>query len=756
MDNSDITENGAPTAELVEYRPQPSQEQPHTEIDLWGLLRRRWWVIVLLTALVWGIGFPAVFFLMPKQYRTTALVEVAPIIPEIIYRDRDSDQPLPNYEGFKNTQAMLMSSDKVIRRVAEEAQNLNLSFFNQKGDTYTGLRQMFEQGIIEIEPDRGSYLITLSMTTPAAQAEEARTLINLILRNYMAVVVEDLRDRENTRLNNLQNERKQLTQKLEAQQETIRQLVEEYGTGELTALQQMHYERLASLQRELTNTEIQLLALEAQIQAAEQGGQEALPSDFVQQRSQIVQNDPILRALQEDIRRYEQTLLVSRQTMQPNNPVLVQQEQVFETLKNRYEKRQQEVLDEFNAAFEERRTSGRQLQLAQLKTQRSQLASLMQHLQEKLQQQDAETIRIGRKQLLIEDLKEQIQQSKEQMQEVDRKIKELMIESKRPARISVADEAFSVSAPGKRKKMAAAVGFGGLLFGLLTALLIDRLDRRIHHPQEVVKRIQVRILGTTTDPHSIQRNLLGQQLNDDYQTIRANLGLLDGSNGSKIILVTSPGVQDGKTTFCVNLAASFANSGKKTLLIDADLRKPDVVEVLNLPRALRGFQDYLFGKRLEECLYRHSNPNFFILASDFRNSADALDLLAHPQSGERLRTLRDSFDVILIDSPPVLAFADALVLSRYADAVILTTFLGRTSQPDIQEALSRLRQVGAKVIGTVVNNVKAEQGYRSYGYGYAYGQKGRKHRKKNPDLFLTASQESSDTQTFPPNPNQLS
>ncbi|HOK67869.1 MAG TPA: hypothetical protein PLV55_13790, partial [Anaerohalosphaeraceae bacterium] len=99
--------------------------------------------------------------------------------------------------------------------------------------------------------------------------------------------------------------------------------------------------------------------------------------------------------------------------------------------------------------------------------------------------------------------------------------------------------------------------------------------------------------------------------------------------------------------------------------------------------------------------------------------------------------------------PPVLAFADALVLSRQADAVVLTTFLGHTSQPDIQEALSRLRQVGAKVIGTVVNNVKADQGYRSYGYGYgyAYGQKSRRRRKKNPELFLSASE---DPQNPPP------
>lgn len=737
LDNQEPIE---PFSELVEYSPVEMKAEPaHSEFDFFLLLRRRWWVILLMMGVVYAAGFPAVFFLIKKQYRTTALVEVAPIVPEIIYRDRESDQPLPNYEGFKNTQSTLMSSDKVIRRVAEEVQSLGLSFFSKAQDAYTVLRQMFERGLIEIESDRRSYLITVSMTTPASQVEEARTLINMILRNYMAVVVEDLSRRENTRLNNLQNEKKLLTQRLEAQQETIRQLVEEYGTGELTAIQQMHYERLASLQRELTNAEIQMLALDAQIQALEQGSQEDLPVDFSQQRAQIVQNDPILRALQEDLRRYEQELLISRQTMQPTHPVLMQQEQAYETLKERYEQRHEEVLQEFMAAFEQSRASNRQWQTAQLKNQRSQMASLMQHLKEKMQEQDTETIRIGRKQLMIEDQKEQLEQTKEQMQEVDRKIKELLIESKRPARISIADDAFSVPSSGKRKKAAAAIGFGGIMLGFLAALLWERLDKRIHNPQDMVKRVQVKILGTTTDPRSIDRALLGQQLNDDYQTIRANLGLWENANGRKIILITSPAVQDGKTTFSINLAASFARSGKKTLLIDGDLRKPDIAETMNLPRGLRGFQDYLFGKNLEDCLYHHPATGLYILAADFRNSADALDLLAHPKTGERFKKLRDSFEMILVDSPPVLAFADALVLSRQADAVIVTTFLGRTSQPDIQEALLRLRQAGATVVGTVVNNVKAEQGYRSYGYGYGYAYGHPKHRRKKDSTVLLST-----------------
>lgn len=744
-----------PYTELVEYQPGEMEEPlPQSEFDLWGLLRRRWWILVLITGIIYAVGIPTIVVMTKKLYRTVGSIEISPIVPAIIYRDYESDRPLPNYEGFKNTQADMMAGDRVLRRVAEEIKPMNLKLFSQATDLYSALRQMVENGTISIRPDRRTYLVKIEMVTSQEFTEEAKILVNSLIRNYLNVSQEGQSGEENARLSILQDRRKQLQRKIEGQQETIRQLAEEYGTEELTILQKMRYERLASLQRQLTDVEIQLLALDSQIHLLESNTpeQNSEPESLDEQRNQYLQKEPTLQALLEDILRYEKEVLISRQTMQPGNPVLVRQEQVLQTLKDRYEERKQEALKRFEETFAKNQNSSRQLKLNDLKNQKAQLLVLQNQLKEKLAEQDEEAIQLGRKQFMIDDYKEQLQQAKEDLSEINKRIEEIMIESKRPARISIADNAYSTPSTATRKKLAAAVGFGGLMLGLLAALLVDRLDKRLHDPQEVARRVQVRILGTTTDPGSVNRRLLGQQLNDDYQTIRANLGLLEDSNGSKVILVTSPGVQDGKTTFSVNLATSFANSGKKTLLIDGDLRKPDVVETLNLPRELRGFQDYLFGKKLEECLYRHSIPKLYILASDFRNSADALDLLANPKSGERLQKLRESFDVILIDSPPVLAFADALVLSRQADAVILTTFLGHTSQPDIQEALARLRQVGAKVIGTVVNNVKADQGYRSYGYGYgyAYGHKSRRRRKKNPQLFLSASEDSQGPQTSHP------
>jgi len=215
--------------ELVEFQPA-GQEIPSAQVDLdlMGLLRRRWWVIVLIAGFVYSIGIPIILIRMKKNFRTAGAIEVAPIIPAILYQDSESASPLPNYDGFKNTQAAIMGSDKVLRRVADEIKGMNLQMFAEAPDLHLALRKVIDQGDIVIEPDRRSYLIRIETTTPESNSEEAKILVNSIIRNYMAVAVEGESREDNAKLAILQDEHKQLLKKMEGQRETIRQLVDEF------------------------------------------------------------------------------------------------------------------------------------------------------------------------------------------------------------------------------------------------------------------------------------------------------------------------------------------------------------------------------------------------------------------------------------------------------------------------------------------------------------------------------------------------
>jgi len=120
-----------------------------------------------------------------------------------------------------------------------------------------------------------------------------------------------------------------------------------------------------------------------------------------------------------------------------------------------------------------------------------------------------------------------------------------------------------------------------------------------------------------------------------------------------------------------------------------------------------------------------------------------------PETPARIRRLRDSFDYIIVDTPPVLAFSDAMVWAKMADGVILTSYIGHTSKSEMQEAIRRLNEIKANIIGTVVNNVKTAHSYRRYGYGYGYGYSAKTQTKQTPHkkrrsetLLITAAPES--------------
>ncbi|MGB2808640.1 MAG: CpsD/CapB family tyrosine-protein kinase, partial [Sedimentisphaerales bacterium] len=270
----------------------------------------------------------------------------------------------------------------------------------------------------------------------------------------------------------------------------------------------------------------------------------------------------------------------------------------------------------------------------------------------------------------------------------------------------------------KRIKYIMALMFGSMACGMLLAFLRDKADLCLRTPDDVVNRIGIRIIGTTTSSETVKRPLLPRQIAGDYQTIRANLRLLNGDREPNKLVIASPGMREGKTTFAINLAISMARSGKKVLLIDGDLRKPDIAHMLNLPKGSRGLQDVLFGRKFGEAVCSMPSTGLDVLAADSRNRDDACELLALPGARERINTISEKYDHVIIDTPPVLAFPDALMWAKMADAVILTSFAGQTTAPDLREATEKLAQIKVNVLGTVLSNVGAGHSYYRYGHNY--------------------------------------
>jgi len=270
------------------------------------------------------------------------------------------------------------------------------------------------------------------------------------------------------------------------------------------------------------------------------------------------------------------------------------------------------------------------------------------------------------------------------------------------------------------------------------------MDKRLQTPEDVTRQLDLPVLGTTTSSRTLKPALFAEQIAGDYQTIRANLGLMNDGGLPRRLVVSSAGTREGKTTFAVNLATSLAKSGKKVLLIDGDLRKPDVGQMLNVPKDTGYLQDVLLGGDPSSIAYVSPASGLHVLAANPRHMADPYELLTSSMAAEQIERLTREYDHIIIDSPPALAFPDALVWAKLADAVVLVGFAGQTTAPDLKEARERFTRGRARVLGAVLNNVPVDQGLYRYAYTYrarstAAGRKTHKSKK-----LLLASQKLGD------------
>jgi capsular exopolysaccharide synthesis family protein len=186
------------------------------------------------------------------------------------------------------------------------------------------------------------------------------------------------------------------------------------------------------------------------------------------------------------------------------------------------------------------------------------------------------------------------------------------------------------------------------------------------------------------------------------------------------LLVTSPAAKDGKTTVAANLAAVYAQQGFRTLLVDCDLRRPRQHQLFRVPLQ-PGLSTLVAGECRPDDAIRATGLEGLSVVPAGAAPRNPVELLATEAMRATLSRLAEDCDVLVLDTPPVLAAADALVLSGYTDGVLLVTRAGRTERVEAQAALQQLHDVHAHVIGAVLNDPDAvvpRSGGRYYYYGY--------------------------------------
>lgn len=204
-----------------------------------------------------------------------------------------------------------------------------------------------------------------------------------------------------------------------------------------------------------------------------------------------------------------------------------------------------------------------------------------------------------------------------------------------------------------------------------------------------------------------------------FRTLRAGILLAGEDTSSDVIVVTSARKGEGKTTVATNLAVALAHSSAPTLLIDADVRQPKVAQRFGLFERREGLSDYLSGAiDIDQLVVSSGIPNLYIATAGSSVTPNGVELITSRKMAELLRFLGKRFAHVIIDTPPVMAVGDGLVLSRLAGGVVLVVRSDDTPRRLAEEAAERLKQVNATILGVVVNDLDI---YTKGSAGYQYG-----------------------------------
>lgn len=264
----------------------------------------------------------------------------------------------------------------------------------------------------------------------------------------------------------------------------------------------------------------------------------------------------------------------------------------------------------------------------------------------------------------------------------------------------------------------------GTLLGCAIALIFEQLDETLSDPNDVSKLLGLPLLGTV--PKIVRADLTEaardpkSSLVESYLSIHTNLAFATEHGVPYTLAVTSSRPAEGKSTTAFTLATILAKAGRKVVLVDGDMRSPSVHELLELTNEY-GLSNFLAGdSELDRLLQPGDVSDLSVMAAGPK-PPNAAELLAGSRLPRLLVELRERFDHVIIDAPPVMGLADAPIIARQVEGAIFAVEANSTSLNVMRSALSRLEAAHAPVMGVVLTKFSEKNAFYGYGYGYDYG-----------------------------------
>jgi capsular exopolysaccharide synthesis family protein len=723
--------------------PQPAGPAPRAFSPkvVWRAFRRHWWQILALWVVASAGLASLAYYKIKPTYDAVAWLKVEPTSRTLLAQTY-ADQ---NFQATLETNVQLITSPDVLGAAVVEPKVAGLPRVRNSLDPEKELSKELKVNVL-----RGTHVIQVAMSSESPT--EAATIVNTVVKAFLKASSGWTDHETRVQIEQLRELKKRFEGERDKQRATLRKLNQQAVQSTIVDPKDPNLVTLESyrqFQAQLSEVQIRRIAAESALKTTQEYWQDqanraknrrgtgaAEPSQMDIDRA--MRRDPELAKIQADMADVRERMnRVQRLTADTSDPSYLTARRKYEGLVRHYRDTYNERLPEVRQALMRNPEEGRDadngateirqalLQVEQLKTQEAALA-------DKLKKLEIQTRAEGGEALEIQFVRADLAYSDQMLETIERNLGQLEYESTGGAKVNLIAEARPSPKPSSNKRLAVMaatpVGVLGLLMGLF--VLIEARAARVGDPDDLSARVRVGVIGVVPPLPTLRPSRGPRSARDEKRRVEEFVQSLDhlrvtlcsGKPGTaaarRCVLITSACGGEGKTTLAAQLAGRCANAGLLTLLIDADLRRPSLGELLEVPEG-PGLVDVLLGEAdPESAMVVIGNAGGFHLLPAGTPGHDPSRLLQGDRLGHLLARLRATFDVVIVDAPPVLAVPDALLLGRWVDGAVLAVRHDTSRYPLVERANRRLASIGIPVLGAVVNGVRTVESY--YGYG-GYG-----------------------------------
>ncbi|MBW2592922.1 MAG: polysaccharide biosynthesis tyrosine autokinase [Deltaproteobacteria bacterium] len=421
----------------------------------------------------------------------------------------------------------------------------------------------------------------------------------------------------------------------------------------------------------------------------------------------VIANDPALKSIRDQILRVEQNIMEQSKKYGPKHPVMVRVNSEFKIMQNKHEQEIQRII----------RTIKNECELAN---------SNARDLRESLDKTKKEAVSLNEKFIQYGILKREIETNQSLYSSLIQRIKEQSVtEQVQNINVWVVEKAQTPKFPSKpNKKRNILLGIiMGLFGGVGLAFFLEYLDNTVKTPDDIEERYNIPVLTTISKLKNKDKTLYKMVLDEpssalaeSFKSLRTSIMLSSSDSPPQTILVTSMAPKDGKTTIASNLAIAIAASESSVLLIDCDLRRPMLHEIFGLKNT-RGLSTFITGASDMNIIQDLPVKNLSVITSG-PIPPNPSELLISKRLKELIHALKDKFDFVIIDTPPVMSVSDTLIVSKIVDASLIVTRFGKTTYEMMNHGLKSMADIESKIIGTVINAVDEKKSGYHYYYHY--------------------------------------